>query len=101
MARSRRNRDFRGMRNAMDEALTVQVAAVERPTAIKGVSEQWLEVTYQGKHVGWLPIDTNPQVAMNTARRWLKEDRGIAADAAKVAMPSVAGTVLNKLMERA
>ena len=70
--------DFRQVKAAMDEALNVQIDTVERDTMIKGETETWLEVTYQGQHIGWLPTTTSPQVAMNTARRWLMERRLIA-----------------------
>ena len=91
--------DFRDIRAAMHEALNVEVSPVERPTPVKGVTETWLEVTYGGKHIGWLPADTNPQVAMNTARRWLQQGRRIAHEAHANSVPSAAGLIVNKLIE--
>ena len=81
------------IRRAMDEALNVKVELVERPTPTKGVTETWLHATYRGKHVGWLPADTDMNTAILKARMWLKDNRRITAAAGKVATPSAAGTI--------
>ena len=91
--------DILNIRAAMDEALNVQVTPVDRPHW-NGTSEPWLEVTYRGRHVGWLPADTNLQRAINQARRWLRDDRQIHKAAMAKPMPSAAGAIINKLMER-
>ena len=90
--------DIRSIRAAMDEALNVQVTLVDRPHP-NGTSDPWLDVTYRGRHVGWLPADTNPQRAINQARRWLKQDREIHKAAMDKPMPSAASAVINRLME--
>lgn len=87
------------IRSAMDEALNVQIASVERPTMIKGVTETWLEATYRGTHIGWIPADTDPNTAMLTARRWLQQNRQIRNEPRTVAMPSAARVVADRLAE--
>ena len=84
---------------AMHEALHVRVSQVDRPTPIKGVTETWLEVTYRGRHIGWLPADTDPNLAITTARRWLQQNRQIEKDSKSNPMPPAAGLILQRLAE--
>lgn len=86
---------------AMDEALGVQVKPVERPTEIIGKTETWLEVTYKGRHIGWLPADTDPNTAFINARVWLKQNREIQRAAARRNLPSAAGGIVARLAEKA
>ena len=85
------------LHRAMDEALNVKIERVERPTPVKGVTETWLHATYRGKHVGWLPANTDMNTAILKARTWLKGNRRIAAAARKIATPSAAGTIATAL----
>ena len=93
------NRDMTAyceIQSALDEALCVQINLVDRPHP-NGTSEPWLDVTYCGRRVGWLPADTDPQRALNQARRWLHQDRKIRKDAMKNPVPSAAGAVIGAI----
>ena len=86
------------IQSALDEALDVQLTLVDRPHP-NGTSEPWLDVTYRNRHVGWLPADTDPQRALNQARRWLNQDRKICKDAKQNPVPSAAKAVIGAIIQ--
>ena len=86
------------MKSALDEALDVQIKLVDRRHPF-GYTEKWLDVTYRNRHVGWLPADTDPQRALNQARRWLNQDRKIRKDAKQNPVPSAAKAVIGAIIQ--
>ena len=88
------------LHRSMDEAFNHKIELVDRDTMVKGVTEPWLQVTYRGRHIGWLPADTNMNVAHATARRWLAMLRQFEHDErAAPRMPSAAGNIVHSLTE--
>lgn len=83
------------IQSAMKEAFGLEVNRVMRPTTVIGIDEPWLEVTYDGEHIGWLPVDTNINLAIQQGRRWLAENRAIRQEAASVRTPGAASVIIS------
>lgn len=59
----------------------VVIKKVMRPSPM-GPDEPWLDVTNDGKHIGWLPVGTSKRKAQSIARRWVGEHAAIELAAA-------------------
>ena len=60
----------------MKKRAQITIKKVNRPHPM-GHDEEWIDVLYQGEHLGWLPVGTPRKQAVEMGRRWLGETAAI------------------------